>query len=96
MMNDSELDALLATPLPERDAADFSVALMEQIARDQARPARILSWISVGILFVVIAGACVFGASVLQRNSSMMFVIPSALVGLTLLLSVAVMRSARE
>ncbi len=28
-MNDAELDALLSEPLPERDAAEFSVTLME-------------------------------------------------------------------
>jgi hypothetical protein len=97
-MNDSELDALLLAPLPERDAGEFSVLLMERIARDQARPARILSWITVGVLFVVIAAASVFGASLIGRTTlnGAVFVIPAVLTALTLLLSYSVLQSARE
>jgi hypothetical protein len=96
-MNDTELDALLSTPLPERDAAEFSVTLMEQIAHDAARPARIASWIMVGVLFALIAAACVFGAALAGRNVvSNPLVIATALIALTLLLSHAVFRSAKE
>ena len=49
-MNDMELDALLNAPLPERDAGEFSVLVMERITEHEARPARILSWISAGVI----------------------------------------------
>jgi hypothetical protein len=62
-MTEQELDALLSSPLPERDAAEFSVALMERVARHEARPARILSWIMVGVL-LVLSGSWSFGAEV--------------------------------
>jgi hypothetical protein len=97
-MNDTELDALLSAPLPERDAGEFSVRLMERITRDRARPARILSWITVGMLFVAIAAASLFGASLIGRGAmgSAVFAIPAALSVLTLLLSYTVLQSARE
>jgi hypothetical protein len=97
-MNDTNLDALLSTPLPERDAGEFSVLLMERIARDQARPARILSWISVGVLTVIIAAAALYGAQIMGHSApgAMPLAIPSLLTLLTLVLSYAVMQSARE
>ncbi len=95
-MNDTDLDALLSTPLPERDAGEFSVLLMEKIAHDQARPARILSWLTVGILTVIVAAACIYGAQMMSHARSFTFVIPSLLTLLTLALSFAVMQSARE
>jgi hypothetical protein len=97
-MNDSDLDALLSTPLPERDAGEFSVTLMEAIARRQARPARILAWIMIGALTCVIAAAMVYGA--LHAGHATLtaqpFVVPAVLMFLALLLSWAVMQSARE
>lgn len=97
-MNDTELDALLSEPLPERDAGDFSVALTERIAQHEARPARILSWISAGVLLVVIAAACVFGAVSFGKVDlgAQNIAIPTALTFLALLLSYVVMQSARE
>ena len=95
-MNDTELDTLLSTPLPERDAADFSVALMEHIAYDAARPARIASWIMVGVLFVIVTAACLFGASLAGSAIADPLLIPTILIGLTLLLSYAVFQSAKE
>ena len=95
-MNDAELDALLAAPLPERDAGAFSVTLMEAVARDQARPARILSWIMIAILTLVIAAAATLGAAHAAAFGSQPFVIPAALLFLTLVLSYAVLRSARD
>jgi hypothetical protein len=97
-MTEQELDTLLCSPLPERDAAEFSVGLMERIAQREARPARILSWIMVGVLFVVIAAACAFGASAAGRSALGVpaLAIPCLLTVLTLLLSYSVMRSARE
>jgi len=97
-MNDSELDALLAVPLPERDAGPFSVALMERIAHDAARPARIAAWIMAGILTVVIAAAAVWLAMAAGRSSLGLdaIALPCTLTFLTLVLSYAVMRSARE
>ncbi|MBL6852489.1 MAG: hypothetical protein ISS15_13690 [Alphaproteobacteria bacterium] len=95
-MNDTDLDALLSTPLPERDAGEFTVLLMEKIAHDQARPARILSWITVGLLTVIVAAACLYGAQMMNHAASFNFAIPSLLTLLTLALSVAVMQSARE
>ncbi|HXC56416.1 MAG TPA: hypothetical protein VNU97_14055 [Rhizomicrobium sp.] len=97
-MNDSELDTLLCQPLPERDAGEFSVALMEAVARHQARPARILSWLMVAVLFVVVAAASVFGALAASHGAfgPQSLVVPAALTLLTLLLSFAVLQSARE
>ena len=93
-MNDDDLDALLSTPLPERDAGAFTVELMERIAHQQARPARILSWITVAILTVIVAAACVIGAKMMTHASTI--AIASLLTLLTLALSFAVMQSARE
>ena len=95
-MNDTDLDALLSTPLPERDAGEFTVLLMEKIAHDQARPARILSWITVAILTVIVAAACVYGAQRMSHITDASFGIPALLTLLTLALSFAVMQSARE
>src|ERR1700749_4087576 len=96
-MTDAELDALLAAPLPECDAGHFSVALMEAVAHDAARPARILSWVMAGVLAVVVAAACAFGAMAASRNALAddAFTIPSVLTLLTLILSWSVARSAR-
>ena len=94
-MTDAELDALLGEPLPDHDAGAFSVALMEAIARDRARPARIASWIMVGLLAAVIAAAGVWGALAAPHFSNAMAV-PGALMLLTFLLSYSVLRSARE
>ncbi len=93
-MTDAELDALLHAPLPERDAGAFSVALMEAVASRRARPARILSWIMVGVLSVVVAAAAVWGAMAAGRFADPV-ALPAALVLLTLLLSFSVLRSAR-
>ena len=98
-MNDQELDALLATPLPERDVGEFSVLLMEKIAQHEARPARILAWITSGVMLVVIAAACVFGASAIgyvQLGDDTHLLVPAALLGLTLILSYTVLQSVRE
>jgi len=95
-MNDTDLDALLSAPLPERDAGAFTVLLMEKIAHDQARPARILSWITVGILTLIVAAATIYGAQAMGHAASFSFAIPALLTLLTLALSYAVMQSARE
>ncbi len=97
-MNDHDLDALLNDPLPERDAADFSVALMEHIAHDAARPARIAAWIMAGVLTVIVAAAVLLLAQFAGEAPATLppYAVPSALVLLTLLLSFAVMRSVRE
>jgi len=97
-MNDMELDALLSAPLPERDAGEFSVMLMERIAQHEARPARILSWISAGVMIVVFAAACVFGAGAIGHIDphANNMLIPGALILLSLLLSYVVTQSARE
>jgi len=95
-MNDTDLDTLLSTPLPERDAGEFSVLLMEKIAHDQARPARILSWITVGLLTLIVAAASLYGAQMMNHATSFSVAIPSLLTVLTLALSFAVMQSARE
>ena len=97
-MNDLELDGLLSVPLPERDAGEFSVTLMEHIAHEQARPARILSWVMVGVLAVLVAAACSLGAIAAGQPSLGVPIIgiAAALTFLTLLLSFAVMQSARE
>ena len=97
-MNDSDLDILLSAPLPERDAADFSVALMEAIALRQARPARIAAWLTIAILTGVIAAAMLYGVLAAGHSalSAQPFVVPAVLMFLALLLSYAVMQSARE
>lgn len=97
-MTEQELDALLSQALPERDGGEFSVVLMERIAQAQARPARILSWISVGILGVVVAAACVFGASAAGHGvfSPQSLALPCVLTLLTLLLSFAVLQSVQD
>ena len=95
-MNDTDLDALLCTPLPDRDAGAFSVLLMERIARDQARPMRILSWISVGLLAVIVAAACVGAAMLAGALHTTPLAIPALLTLLSLVVSFAVMQSARE
>jgi hypothetical protein len=97
-MNDMELDALLNAPLPERDAGEFSVLLMERITQYEARPARILSWISAGVMLAVIAAACVFGASAVGQVDphANNMLIPGSLILLSLLLSYVVMQSVRE
>jgi hypothetical protein len=96
-MTDEDLDALLAAPLPELETTAFSVALVEAIAQRQARPARILSWIMVGLLFATIAAAGVFGGMIAHRSAvADPMAVPAALALLTLLLSYSVLRSARE
>ena len=97
-MNDAQLDELLSVPLPERDAGEFSVALMEAIARAQSRPARILSWITIGALTLVIAAAALYGATLAGHAAlgSPALLVPMVLMFLTLLLSYVVMQSARE
>src|SRR4029077_4864592 len=98
-MNDMELDALLATPLPERDAGEFSALLMEKIAQHEARPARILAWITSGVMLIVIAAACVFVASAVghvKLDDDTHLLIPAALMGLTLSLTYTVLQSVRE
>lgn len=94
-MTDAELDALLGAPLPERDTTEFSVALMEAVARDRSRLARILSWIMVGVLAALIAAAGVWGAMA-SRGMSNPLAFPAALMLLTLVLSYSVLHSARE
>ena len=93
-MNDSELDALLSSPLPEADAGAFSVALMEAIARRRSRPARILAWIMVGLLTVIVALAGVWGAMAAPSLADP-FAVPATLMVFVLLLSLSVLRSAR-
>ena len=97
-MNDQELDALLAQPLPERDAGEFSVALMERIAEHEARPARIFAWATSALMLVVIAAACVFGAGAIGhvQLGTQSLAIPAALMFLTMILSYTVLRSVRE
>jgi hypothetical protein len=97
-MNDTELDALLSQPLPEMDAADFSVALMERVTQHEARPARILSWITAGIMLVVIAAACLFGAVWFANTAGagQNIAIPATLTFLACLLSWVVMQTVRE
>jgi hypothetical protein len=97
-VNDTELDALLSEPLPELDAGAFSVLLMERIARDQSRPAQILSWLTAGVLAIVVTAACLFGAFIANRDplSTAALAVPAALTVLALILSYAVMQSARE
>ena len=97
-MNDQELDALLAQPLPERDAGEFSVALMERITQHEARPARILAWATSAVMLVVIAASCVFGASFIGRANiaAQNLAIPATLMFLTMILSYTVLRSVRE
>ncbi len=97
-MNDAQLDALLSRPLPELDTTHFSVAVMEAIARDAARPARVLGWIMVGVLAVVVALACVFGATLAGRDAmaGAPIAIPLALSTLVALLCLSVLQAARE
>jgi hypothetical protein len=96
-MNDMELDALLNAPLPERDAGEFSVLVMERITEHEARPARILSWISAGVMVAVFAAACLFGASAVGQVGPSMntMLIPGSLILLSLLLSYVVSEAAR-
>ncbi len=93
-MTDAGLDALLHETLPECDAGEFSVALMEAIASERARPARILSWIMAAVLTVIVAAACVWGALAADRFANPI-AMPAALLLLTLALSFSVLRSAR-
>lgn len=95
-MNDSELDALLNEPLPERDAGVFSVALMERIAHDAARPARIAAWAMAALLTVIVAAAVAALGMVAGPGGMQTLTIPSILVLLTLTLSWTVLRSVRE
>jgi len=97
-MTDAELDAMLTEPLPALDTTAFSVALMEAVARDAARPARILAWLCVGVLTVILAAAGALGAWAMSRgyDSVAPTAIPLALTALTLLLSASVFQAARE
>lgn len=96
-MTNEDLDVLLGARLPELDTTTFSVVLMEAIARRQARPARILSWVMVGLLFATVAAAGVFGGMVAHRSAATdPLAVPAVLALLTLLLSYSVLRSARE
>ena len=97
-MDDQHLDVLLAAPLPERDAGAFSVALMERIAHDAARPARIAAWVMAGLLTVIVAAAVLLLAQFAGRASANVSpaAIPGLLLLLSLLLSFAVLRSVRE
>ena len=97
-MTEAELDVLLSQGLPERDASEFSVRLMDGIARAEARPARILAWVMIALLCVVVAVACVFGAVAAGHAGfgAGNLTIPCALTALVLLLSFAVLQSARE
>jgi hypothetical protein len=97
-MTEQELDALLAQSLPERDAGEFSVVLMEAIARHESRVPRLMAWVTLGVLYGFVAAACVFGAMAAGHavSGSQSLVIPAALVLLTLLLSFAALQSARE
>jgi Mn2+/Fe2+ NRAMP family transporter len=97
-MTEAELDALLAQTLPERDGGEFSVMLMERIAHAQARPARILAWITVAILGAMVAAAGVFGASAAGHRvfGVQSLALPCTLAFLTLLLSFVVLQSARD
>ena len=97
-MTEAELDVLLSQGLPERDAGEFSVRLMDGIARAEARPARILAWVMVALLSIVVAAACVLGADVAGHAASGVgnLAIPCVLTALVLLLSFAVLQSARE
>ncbi|HEY4943870.1 MAG TPA: hypothetical protein VII56_20745 [Rhizomicrobium sp.] len=97
-MNDAQLDELLSAPLPERDAGEFSVTLMEAIARAQSRPARVFSWITIGVLTAVIAAAAVYGAAVASHAAlgTQPLLVPVLLTLLTLLLSYVVFQAARD
>ena len=97
-MNDMELDALLNAPLPERDAGAFSVQLMERVTHYEARGARMLSWISAGVMLALFVAACVFGASAVGKIDphANNMLIPAALILFSLLLSYVVMQSVRE
>jgi hypothetical protein len=91
MITDTDLDALLAAPLPEADAGAFSVELMERIAEHEARPARIAAWIMAGLLALVTAIALILLAPLIQLSAA----IAAAFVAMMLLLSFTVFRSAR-
>lgn len=96
-MNDSDLDVLLAAPLPERDVGAFSVALMERIAREEARPARLAAWAMAALLTVVVAAALVLlGLAAGNSPFGGPLLLPGVMVALMLMLSFAVMRSVRE
>ena len=97
-MNDSDFDALLSQPLPDLDITPFSVALMEAIVRDRARPARVLAWIMVGVLTLIVVVAGAFGAWAMSRGFGSLSptALPLALTALTLVLSVSVVQAARE
>jgi hypothetical protein len=95
MTTDDDLDALLNAPLPEPALDLFSVALMERIAADAARPARIFAWIMAGVLFAIVAAACVFGALISSRTGGDPFALAGSLVALTLLLSGVVFQVSR-
>jgi crotonobetainyl-CoA:carnitine CoA-transferase CaiB-like acyl-CoA transferase len=97
-MTDAELDALLAAPLPDLDTTAFSVGLMEAIAREEARPARILAWITAGLLGVVMVVAAMFGAAATSHGVTvpLPLAFPIALAGLALVLSYSVFQTARE
>ena len=94
-MTDDALDALLAEPLPAPALGLFTVELMERIAAQQARPARIFAWIMVGVLFVIVAAACVVGALVTTQRGGDPIALAGALTALTLLLCGAVYQAAR-
>lgn len=94
-MNDSELDTLLATPLPDADAGAFSVEMMERIAEHEARPARIAAWIMAGLFTLLTALALLFLAPLVSAGTFGMITLPAILVALTLVLSFTVLRSAR-
>jgi hypothetical protein len=94
-MTDDALDALLAAPLPEPALGLFTVALMERIAQDAARPARIFAWIMVGVLFVIVAAACVVGALITTHTGGDPIALAMALTVLTLILSGVVFQAAR-
>ena len=94
-ITDDTIDALLAEPLPEPALGLFSVELMERIAAEQARPARIFAWIMVGVLFAIVAAACVFGAVVTTRIGGDPIALAVSLAALTLLLSGAVFQASR-
>ncbi|MBS0471740.1 MAG: hypothetical protein JSR60_11760 [Proteobacteria bacterium] len=95
MITDSELDALLATPLPEADAGAFSVEMMERIAEHEARPARIAAWVMAGLFTLLTALTLLFLAPLAHMGAFGMFTLPAILVALTLTLSFTVLRSAR-
>ena len=66
---------------------------MESITQHEARPARILSWISAGVMLVVIVAACLFGASSFGQGDlgAHSLAIPAMLTFLACLLSYVVL-----